>query len=383
MRVLQIAVADDRNCDRALELRDAVPIGASLVELPGGARVERHGLYADRLGALCDFLEDQPVFRPAEAHLDRDGTIDCTHDGAHDGFATLDVAQAGAAAGLPRPLAERLARETVAGAGELLRQSSLDAGALRENVTSAGGTTEAALAVLMTEAPRQPVLAEVTSLLFAWRAVKHVASNGVVLAKGLSLVGFGSGQPSRQDAVDLACRKAGERAQGSVLASDGFFPFPDTVERAADAGVTARRAASGCLAAAGRAGIGAHRAGKQCNRIGPLAWRPRQPAFDRGERKGHRLARDRVPPGAGGQPLELSTQLPLRRRGGQELSHDREAQMRPPLVHGRVFRGAHARIPVPLADARTVIAVAGVARRASSAGAARCAMQRARRGSRG
>src|SRR5919199_1440287 len=86
---------------------------------------------------------------------------------------------------------------------------------------------------------RHPVLAELTSLLFAWRAVKHVTSNGVVLAKGLSLVGFGTGQPSRQDAVDLACRKAGERAQGSVLASDGFFPFPDAVERAADAGVTA------------------------------------------------------------------------------------------------------------------------------------------------
>jgi phosphoribosylaminoimidazolecarboxamide formyltransferase/IMP cyclohydrolase len=86
---------------------------------------------------------------------------------------------------------------------------------------------------------RQPALAELTSLYFAWRAVKHVTSNGVVLAKGLSLVGFGSGQPSRQDAVDLACRKAGERATGSVLASDGFFPFPDALERAADAGVTA------------------------------------------------------------------------------------------------------------------------------------------------
>jgi phosphoribosylaminoimidazolecarboxamide formyltransferase/IMP cyclohydrolase len=86
---------------------------------------------------------------------------------------------------------------------------------------------------------RQPVLAELTSLYFAWRAVKHVTSNAVVLAKGLSLVGFGSGQPSRQDAVDLACRKAGDRAVGSVLASDGFFPFPDALERAADAGVTA------------------------------------------------------------------------------------------------------------------------------------------------
>jgi phosphoribosylaminoimidazolecarboxamide formyltransferase / IMP cyclohydrolase len=86
---------------------------------------------------------------------------------------------------------------------------------------------------------RHPVLAELTSLLFAWRAVKHLTSNAVLLAKGLSLVGYGTGQPSRQDAVDLACRKAGERAQGAVLASDGFFPFPDALERAADAGVTA------------------------------------------------------------------------------------------------------------------------------------------------
>ena len=86
---------------------------------------------------------------------------------------------------------------------------------------------------------RQPNLEELTSLLFAWRAVKHTSSNAVVLVKGRSLVGFGTGQPSRMDAVDLACRKAGERAPGSVMASDGFFPFPDALERAAMAGVTA------------------------------------------------------------------------------------------------------------------------------------------------
>lgn len=86
---------------------------------------------------------------------------------------------------------------------------------------------------------RQPSFSEVTSLYFAWRAVKHVRSNGVVVAKSLCLTGVGAGQASRLDAVDLACRKAGTRAQGSVLASDGFFPFPDAVERAADAGITA------------------------------------------------------------------------------------------------------------------------------------------------
>lgn len=86
---------------------------------------------------------------------------------------------------------------------------------------------------------RKPTLTELTSLLFAWRAVKHVKSNAIVLAKGLSLVGVGAGQMSRVDSVDLACRKAGERAAGSVMASDAFFPFPDGVERAAEAGVTA------------------------------------------------------------------------------------------------------------------------------------------------
>ena len=86
---------------------------------------------------------------------------------------------------------------------------------------------------------RQPTLAELTSLIFAWRAVKHVRSNAIVLAKGLSLVGVGAGQMSRVDSVDLACRKAGERASGSVMASDAFFPFPDGIERAAEAGITA------------------------------------------------------------------------------------------------------------------------------------------------
>jgi phosphoribosylaminoimidazolecarboxamide formyltransferase/IMP cyclohydrolase len=86
---------------------------------------------------------------------------------------------------------------------------------------------------------RQPTLAELTSLLFAWRAAKHVRSNAIVLTKGLSLVGVGAGQMSRVDSVDLACRKAGDRAAGSVMASDAFFPFPDGVEKAAEAGVTA------------------------------------------------------------------------------------------------------------------------------------------------
>ncbi|MCL5957898.1 MAG: bifunctional phosphoribosylaminoimidazolecarboxamide formyltransferase/IMP cyclohydrolase, partial [Chloroflexi bacterium] len=86
---------------------------------------------------------------------------------------------------------------------------------------------------------RKASMEELTSLLFAWRAVKHVKSNAIVLTKNLSLVGVGAGQMSRVDSVEIALRKAGERAVGSVLASDAFFPFPDGVELAAKGGVTA------------------------------------------------------------------------------------------------------------------------------------------------
>jgi phosphoribosylaminoimidazolecarboxamide formyltransferase/IMP cyclohydrolase len=68
---------------------------------------------------------------------------------------------------------------------------------------------------------------------------KHVKSNAIVLARGEVTVGVGAGQMSRVISVQIACEKAGEKARGSVLASDAFFPFPDGVEAAAKAGVTA------------------------------------------------------------------------------------------------------------------------------------------------
>ena len=79
-------------------------------------------------------------------------------------------------------------------------------------------------------------------LLFAWRVVKHVTSNAIVVAKGLQTLGIGAGQMSRVDAVRLALEKArehGHELQGAVLASDAFFPFADGPELALDAGVTA------------------------------------------------------------------------------------------------------------------------------------------------
>jgi phosphoribosylaminoimidazolecarboxamide formyltransferase / IMP cyclohydrolase len=79
-------------------------------------------------------------------------------------------------------------------------------------------------------------------LLFAWRVCRYVTSNAIVLAKDLQTLGIGAGQTSRVDAVRLAVEKArtrGHDLEGSVLASDGFFPFPDGPEVALEAGVTA------------------------------------------------------------------------------------------------------------------------------------------------
>ena len=86
---------------------------------------------------------------------------------------------------------------------------------------------------------REPTLDEVTDLLFAWKAVRHVKSNAIVLAKKLTVVGVGAGQMNRVYSVQIAVDRAGDRARGSVLASDAFFPFADGVEAAAKAGVTA------------------------------------------------------------------------------------------------------------------------------------------------
>ncbi|HET6573664.1 MAG TPA: bifunctional phosphoribosylaminoimidazolecarboxamide formyltransferase/IMP cyclohydrolase, partial [Fimbriiglobus sp.] len=107
---------------------------------------------------------------------------------------------------------------------------------------------------------RQPTEDESKALWFAWLVCKHVKSNAIVLASGgrqppvnglqqgadaprspvgCHVVGVGAGQMSRVMSVEIAVQKAGDRSKGSVLASDAFFPFPDNVEAAAAAGVTA------------------------------------------------------------------------------------------------------------------------------------------------
>ena len=85
----------------------------------------------------------------------------------------------------------------------------------------------------------EPSAALRSDLFFAWAVCRHVKSNAIVLAKKGLLVGVGAGQMSRVDSVEIAIRKAGDRAQGAVLASDAFFPFDDSIHAAAAAGISA------------------------------------------------------------------------------------------------------------------------------------------------
>lgn len=86
---------------------------------------------------------------------------------------------------------------------------------------------------------RQPTEEEWQALRFAWKACQHVKSNAIVFARGEATVGIGGGQPNRVDCVRMAAQRAGEKSKGAVMASDAFFPFPDSVEIAAQAGITA------------------------------------------------------------------------------------------------------------------------------------------------
>jgi phosphoribosylaminoimidazolecarboxamide formyltransferase/IMP cyclohydrolase len=112
---------------------------------------------------------------------------------------------------------------------------SVNRGVLRQDVDR-GDPLEAHWKVV---SRRPPTDAEWTSLRFAWKACQHVKSNAIVLARGEATVGIGGGQPNRVDCVRIAAERADTMARGAVMASDAFFPFPDSVQLAAQAGVTA------------------------------------------------------------------------------------------------------------------------------------------------
>jgi len=83
----------------------------------------------------------------------------------------------------------------------------------------------------------KPSETEIETMLFGWKVLKHVKSNGILIAKDYTTVGIGAGQVSRVDAVDIAIRKSGARATGGILASDAFFPFRDSIDKIAPCGI--------------------------------------------------------------------------------------------------------------------------------------------------
>ncbi|MEL7068138.1 MAG: bifunctional phosphoribosylaminoimidazolecarboxamide formyltransferase/IMP cyclohydrolase [Cyanobacteria bacterium J06581_3] len=119
---------------------------------------------------------------------------------------------------LAQPLVKRIA-------GGFLVQSADD---LREDPTQWTIPTD-----------KKPTDDELAELLFSWRVVKHVKSNAILVTKGNTTLGVGAGQMNRVGAVKIALEQAGEQTQGAILASDGFFPFDDSVRTAAAAGIKA------------------------------------------------------------------------------------------------------------------------------------------------
>ena len=86
---------------------------------------------------------------------------------------------------------------------------------------------------------KQPTSDQLAELLFAWKVCKHVKSNAIVVTGDRTTIGVGAGQMNRVGSVKIALEQAGEKAKGGFLASDGFFPFDDSVRSAAAAGITA------------------------------------------------------------------------------------------------------------------------------------------------
>jgi len=116
-----------------------------------------------------------------------------------------------------------------------LAQRFLDGGLLIQQADSQSDPQDEWKVVTETK----PSEKQMDDLRFAWAMVRHVKSNAIVLCKDRMLLGTGAGQMSRVDSVKISIEKAGRRAEGSVMGSDAFFPFPDSIETAAAAGVTA------------------------------------------------------------------------------------------------------------------------------------------------
>ena len=85
----------------------------------------------------------------------------------------------------------------------------------------------------------KPSDSEVETMLFGWKVLKHIKSNGILIVKDNTTVGVGAGQVSRVDSVDIAMKKSGGNIQGSILCSDAFFPFRDSIDKISNSGIKA------------------------------------------------------------------------------------------------------------------------------------------------
>ena len=137
----------------------------------------------------------------------------------------------------PLPPGEREQKESGTAGAQMARRQwrSIAGGALVQDADQAVLAPEDLR--IVTE--RQPTPAQMQAMLFAWKVVKHVKSNAVILVRGTQTVGIGSGQMSRVDASRMALMKARSSTKGCVAASDAFFPFRDGLDFIAEAGVEA------------------------------------------------------------------------------------------------------------------------------------------------
>lgn len=123
----------------------------------------------------------------------------------------------------------------------LFELRSINQGVLRQSIDlgdpETGGFAAGSSWKVVTR--RQPDETQQRDLEFAWRACQHVKSNAIVFAKNEATIGIGGGQPNRVDCVRIAADRSGAESEGAVMASDAFFPFPDSIEAAAQAGIRA------------------------------------------------------------------------------------------------------------------------------------------------
>lgn len=125
--------------------------------------------------------------------------------------------------------------DTTLAPNNTLKYTNVSDGLLVQDMDTASAKEEDLICVTN----RKPTEEELRQLLFGWKVVKHVKSNAIVLVRDDQTIGVGAGQMNRVGAAKIAIEQAGDKAAGSVMASDAFFPMPDTVEEAAKAGVTA------------------------------------------------------------------------------------------------------------------------------------------------